>query len=323
MKCRNCGAENQDNAQFCRRCGHNQFINTNISTTKSGINPLLIVLSIIIVLIVLMGGAFAYIVYFDTSPVEVTQLSTDNNGNILANSEIASNLPESDISTQITNLTNTGVPVYKIGDGQEPVTVITTGVHGDQLVPCIAAMQMINYLDGRKIKGTVYIIPFTSPEAVSKNTKLTNGVNLNTAADEAGTISYNVVNYAIANNASAVGDFHETELGKDPGVTTIMCSQLPTPGSYDLANNMSSLTLDTTLNYQVAGIAYDGAIEDELNLKNVPAVTPLVQVPNHGKVYHSAVSESYDQMLALLIANGNLDPNDKYLKLANADIDGF
>lgn len=86
---------------------------------------------------------------------------------------------------------------------------------------------------------------------------------------------------------------------------------------------MSSLSLDTTLTYLVAGIAYDGAIEDELNLKGIPAVTPLVQIPGHGKVYDSAVSEAYDQMLALLIVNGNLDSDDFYLKLANADIDGL
>ena len=98
---------------------------------------------------------------------------------------------------------------------------------------------------------------------------------------------------------------------------------MPTTGSYNLANEMSSLSFDTTLTYLVAGITYDGAIEDELNLKNVPAVTPLVQVPNHGKVYHSSVEESFTQMLALLIANGNLDLNDDYLKIANADIDGF
>ena len=86
-----------------------------------------------------------------------------------------------------------------------------------------------------------------------------------------------------------------------------MCSEYPNYGSYQLANNMSSLSLDTTLTYLVAGVAYDGAVEDELNLKGTNAVTPLVQVSSHGHVYQSAVEESYTQMLALLYVNGNLD----------------
>lgn len=39
-------------------------------------------------------------------------------------------------------------------------------------------------------------------------------VNLNVVADKNGTLSNKIVNFAIQNNASAVGDFHETEYGK-------------------------------------------------------------------------------------------------------------
>lgn len=321
MKCRNCGTINDNNARFCRNCGSNVFIDDNTSSKRS-INPLLIVGIIVILVLASLGSITAYIVYMDTSPVEITLLTNDG-ANVLENKEIAGNIPSSEISQQIIKQAQTGVPVYKIGEGDGPITVITAGVHGDQLNPSIAAMKMINYLDGRKIKGTVYILPFTSPEAISKNTKLTNGVNLNTVAKNPGTISYDVVQFAYNNHASAVGDFHETQAGKNPGVTTIMCSQVPTYQSYQLANDMSSLSLDKKLTYLVAGIEYDGAIEDELNLKGTPAVTPLVQVPGHAKVYQSAVDESYTQMLALLYVNGNLDSDDDYLKLANYDLDGF
>jgi len=320
MKCRNCGYENVNNARFCRNCGSQLF---QISHKKSGTSPLIKILAIVLVLLIAVLGSLAYVVFFDTSNVEIMQLSSSNSGNVLVNSEIASNIPDSKVSEMITNATNTGVPIYKIGDGDGPVSVIAAGVHGDQLVPSVAAMNLINYLDGRKIKGTVYIIPFTSPKAISQNTKLTDGVNLNQAADDSGTVTNTLVDFCIANNAGAVGDFHETQIGKDPGVTTIMCSEYPNYGSYQLANNMSSLSLDTTLTYLVAGVAYDGAVEDELNLKGTNAVTPLVQVSSHGHVYQSAVEESYTQMLALLYVNGNFDPEDNYLKLANMDIDRF
>lgn len=322
MKCRNCGAENDNNARFCRNCGGQTFEMDTPAKNKR-MTPLKIFLTAVLVLLLVMGGIFAYIVYFDTSNTEILQLTASNSGNVLSNSEIANNIPNTPVSEMITNATNYGVPIYKIGSGEGPVSVISSGVHGDQLVPTIAAMRMINYLDGRKIKGTVYIIPFTSPVAVSQNTKLTNGINLNEAADDAGTTSNELVNFAINSNASAVGDFHETQIGKNPGETTIMCTKIPNYGSYQLASDMSSLSWDKTLTYLVAGITYDGAIEDELNLKGTTAVTPLVQVSGHGKVYDNAVEESYNQMLAMLYVNGNLDPDDSYLYLANIDIDGF
>ncbi len=323
MKCQNCGTENKDGAKFCKKCGatFDKPVEQSVATPKSSSKRT--VLIVVGVLVLAIALALAYIVFLDVSPVEVEQLTTANSGNVLQNPHIASNIPDSNISDTIVQAANSGVPVYRIGDGSGPVTVICAGVHGDQLVPTVAAMDLIDYLDGRKIRGTVYIIPFASPQAVSENTKLTNGVNLNTVADEEGTVSNLIVDFAISHNATAVGDFHETEVGKNPGITTIMCSQVPTYGSYMLARDMSELTLDTTFTYTLAGIAYDGAIEDECNLAGTPAVTPLVVVGDHGQVSQAAVRESYDQMLAMLIANGNLDYDDAYLKLANSDIDGF
>ena len=319
MKCRYCGAINDDNARNCRFCG-NQLIYT--PEKKSFFTPLKVICLILIACIIAVGASFIYVVYFDTSPVEIMELNS-NSANVLSNSEIAANIPNSNISQQMCAYTNNCTPVYKIGTGESPVTVISAGVHGDQLVPSVAAMRLINYLNGRKINGTVYVIPFTSPKAISQNTKLTDGVNLNTVADESGTASNDVVKLALNNNASAVGDFHETEVGKNPGKTTIMCSQVPTYASFQLAEDMSMLSLDTTMTYYVAGVAYDGAVEDVLNLNGTASVTPLVVVSSHGTVYDSAVDESYDQMLALLLVNHNLNPDDAYLKLANADIDGF
>ncbi|MDO5826151.1 MAG: succinylglutamate desuccinylase/aspartoacylase family protein [Methanosphaera sp.] len=289
---------------------------------KSSFSPLKIIGLLLLLCIIAVGASFIYVVYFDTSPVEIIELN-HNSANVLSNSELAGNIPNSNISQEICAYTNNCTPVYKIGTGEDPVTVICAGVHGDQLVPSVAAMRLINYLDGRKINGTVYVIPFTSPKAISQNTKLTDGVNLNTVADESGSASNDVVKLALSSNASAVGDFHETEIGKNPGKTTIMCSQIPTYGSFQLAEDMSKLSLDTTMTYNVAGVAYDGAVEDVLNLNGTASVTPLVVVSGHGKVYSSAVDESYDQMLALLLVNHNLNPDDTYLKLANADMDGF
>jgi predicted deacylase len=320
MKCNYCGAVNDDNAHNCRFCGRQLGIPNN--NKRSFFTPLKIIGIILIACFVALGASVVYVVYFDASAVEIMELNA-NSANVLSNQELAGNIPNSNISQQICAYTNNCTPIYKIGTGEAPVTVISAGVHGDQLVPSVAAMRLINYLDGRKINGTVYVIPFTSPKAISQNTKLTDGVNLNTVADKSGTASNDVVKLALTSNATAVGDFHETEIGKNPGKTTIMCSQIPTYGSFQLAEDMSRLSLDTTMTYYVAGVAYDGAVEDVLNLNGTASVTPLVLVSSHGKVHSTAVDESYDQMLALLLANHNLNPDDTYLKLANADIDGF
>ena len=320
MKCNYCGAVNDDNAHNCRFCGRQLGIPNN--NKRSFFTPLKIIGIILIACFVAVGASLVYVVYFDASAVEIMELNA-NSANVLSNQELAGNIPNSNISQQICAYTNNCTPIYKIGTGEAPVTVISAGVHGDQLVPSVAAMRLINYLDGRKINGTVYVIPFTSPKAISQNTKLTDGVNLNTVADKSGTASNDVVKLALTSNATAVGDFHETEIGKNPGKTTIMCSQIPTYGSFQLAEDMSRLSLDTTMTYYVAGVAYDGAVEDVLNLNGTASVTPLVLVSSHGKVHNTAVDESYDQMLALLLANHNLNPDDTYLKLANADIDGF
>lgn len=216
MKCKYCGAEIEPDNRYCKYCGNSIFVNNNQYSNNNKRSPLLIILLAIVIILLALAGTFAYIVYFDTSPVEILQLSSSSSGDILANSELADNMPNSNITSEVVQAAKTGVPIYKIGDGSGPVTVISSGVHGNQLVAPVAAMRLINYLDGRKINGTVYIIPFTSPKALEENTKLTNGVNLNTVADESGTLSNQVVNFAIKNNATAVGDFHETGIGKIP-----------------------------------------------------------------------------------------------------------
>jgi len=320
MKCDNCGSINNDHDKVCKKCGYILKVHTY---TKTKTKPLKIITIVLISLILVMAIVTTYIVYFDVSEVEVLELTQNQQSDITKNTELTKNINDTNITRQLYNASRNGVPIYKIGDGSAPVTLICTGVLGDQLVPPVASMKLINYLNGRKINGTVYIIPFASPKALEENTELTNGINLNRLADEDGTISNKIVEYARTINATAVGDCHETQVGKNPGVTTIMCSKIPTPESCTLATDMSNLSLDTTLTYNVAGVSYDGAIEDELNLKGIPAVTPLVLVDSHSNVYPQAVSESYDQMLALLIVNGNLNYDDTYTRLANMDLDGF
>lgn len=312
--CTNCGSRNPDDATYCNSCGKEIKVNENKSLAKVSI-------ILILTMIVIIGATLTYIVFFDTSPIEYSYLNQKDSGDILKNPNLASNIPSSEEVIKITEMAKNGVPIYQIGDGSGPVSVIVSGVHGDQLSSQIASLKVIDYLSGRKISGTVYIIPYAAPGAISINEKLSNGVNLNTVADEEGTTSNDIIKFVQNKNVTALGDFHGTEAGGDPGKTTIICSQVPCYDSYLLALEMNNYIGHETLTYLVAGISYDGAIEDEANLIGIPAVTPEV-LSNHGQVDNVSVDEAFLQMLSLLHANGNLD-NSNYNKLANLDLDGF
>ena len=323
MRCNNCGRENNEDAKYCTGCGYQLYSINYEGHTINRKSPLKIILLVLLIIVLLVGCVVSYIVFFDNSPVEVMLLANDNPGNVLDNPEISANIENTRIVQEICQKSGSGVPVVKIGDGNGPVTVIVAGVHGNQLNPVLAAIDTVNFLNGRKIKGTVYIIPFASPSAVEKNTKNTGGVNLNVVADESGSTSNKIVNFAIKNNASVVGDFHETEYGKDPGKTSIMCSHRPTPESYQLATKISRYTGNPVIDYDMAGVIYSGAIEDECNLKSIPAVTPLVVVNSHGTINsYRNIESSIEQMFYLLYVNGNIEEdNDWYYRLANYDQD--
>ena len=65
---------------------------------------------------------------------------------------------------------------------------------------------------------------------------MVNYTNLNTVSNINGTVSNNLVNFAISINASGLGDFHCTRHSdSDVGITCIMCTYIPTLESYDIA----------------------------------------------------------------------------------------
>lgn len=240
-----------------------------------------------------------------SSPVNVELISSKNGGNIVNNEYINNNIPSSDLIDNITTMASYGTPVVKFGNGESPVTVVIAGVHGNQLSPQISALQLIDYLEGKKIKGTVYVIPFAVPSSSESNQKEWNGQNPNKIADEIGSPTNDIVNFAVINNADVTGDFHSSKPGGDPGVDTIMCTQYPTPESYQLAMDISKVSVDFPLNYVIAGWYYDGAVEDTLNLKGIPSITGISVSP-HGIITDTAVNTTFNQMIGLLKANKNI-----------------
>lgn len=272
-----------------------------------------ILLIIIVVLGVVVVASSTYVILFNNNtPVSIGYINSENGADVTENSVIKSELINinglngSKLSNKVIQSAKNGTPVVQFGNGEGPVSVVIAGIHGDQIPPQIAALKLIDHLSTKKIKGTVYIIPFAAPEASSNNEKYLNGKNLNKIADEVGTSSNDIVMFAISKNSTVVGDFHSTAPGANPGHDVIMCSQFPTYDSYLLAMDISKLIGDSIELHTIAGVDYNGAIEDVLNQKGIPSVTGL-STSFHGEISPGSVETSFNQMLAMLKVNGNIE----------------
>lgn len=161
-------------------------------------------------------------------------------------------------------------------------------------------MKLIDKLSKKKkIKGTIYIIPFLAPKATEKNQRYFKGMNLNSVANKKGTPTNNVVKFAQSNEITIVGDFHCTMPGGNPGKNIILGTKNPSSKSAKIAKAISKLTGFPYKLEKIAGISYPGALEDVLNLNYVPSVTCEVKTP-HGKIASGSVSASFKQMRAFL-----------------------
>ncbi|MGF7117875.1 succinylglutamate desuccinylase/aspartoacylase family protein [Methanobacterium oryzae] len=237
------------------------------------------------------------------STVSMNVIVSGTGGDVTNNPYIKNNIPSSDLANQVVEMAKNGTPMVVFGDGSGPKTMIIAGVHGNELSAQIAAMKMIDYLNGKQIKGTVYIVPFVAPSITAQNERNWNGQNLNSVANVAGTPTNQIVNKAKELKIVVLGDFHSTQPGGDPGKYSALCSKAPTYESYNIANYVSKQTGCKLIIYPKAGKKYPGAVEDISNLAGIPAVTCEVVSP-HGTVATGSVDNSFNQMIALLKYKG-------------------
>ena len=117
-------------------------------------------------------------------------------GTVTNNYYIKKNIPQSQLTSQIIALSKKGTPIIRFGNGSGPKVMIVAGVHGNELPSQIAAMKLINYLNGKHINGTVYIVPFVVPSSTAKNIRYWKGKNLNSVTNVAGTPTNKILNMA-------------------------------------------------------------------------------------------------------------------------------
>jgi hypothetical protein len=233
---------------------------------------------------------------------KITNYKWKSGANVLKNKRIKANVPKSALVRKIIKLAKYGTPVIKFKGGKGKVVFITAGCHGNEIPSQVAAMKLIKYLETHYIKGTVYVMPFMNPKGTAANVRDYKGVHLNKKANKKGTISYKTVKLIKKFKCDAYGDFHATRPGGKPGKNLVFGSYKPTKKSATIAKYIAKNAKVKYKIYKRAGVEYPGALEDEVNLKGIPAVTCEVISP-HGKIKKGSVSKSLLMMKTLLKYN--------------------
>ncbi|MCK9151515.1 succinylglutamate desuccinylase/aspartoacylase domain-containing protein [Methanobacterium alcaliphilum] len=231
--------------------------------------------------------------------VKIDIINSNTGGDVTKNKLIKKYIPKTNITNQVVEAAKKGTPMVTFGNGKGPRVLIVAGVHGNELPSQIAAVKLINYLQGKKIRGTVYIIPFAIPSNTAKTKRYWKGRSPNAIAQYSGTPTNKIVKLAKKLKIDAMGDFHCTRPIGYPGKSAILYTKYPEYQSYKMAKYMSKKSKSALKGYKKAGFYFKGALEDVCNLNGVPSVTAEA-LSWHGTVKKGSVTKSFSQMNALL-----------------------
>lgn len=229
---------------------------------------------------------------------EIITIAQDTGGDISLNPDLMKELIPGNIGKHLIDAALKGTPLLKFGSGS-PRILLCAGIHGNELPPQVAFFKLINYLEDKKINGTVYTIPIAIPYATMKNSRRFQGWDMNRKTFTEGYVSNNILKTAQKLEIQAAADFHSTQPQSNPGIESVFCSKKPCYKSFKIADHITSQTSSKVISQEKAGTLYGGALEDELNLSGIPAVTCEV-VSRNGKVDSGSVERSLMQMKSFL-----------------------
>lgn len=228
----------------------------------------------------------------------LTILTHKTGGAIDQNSVLMDHVSDGDISHKMLKAARYGTPMMKMGNGS-PKVMITAGVHGNELPPQIAALELLEYLDNENLYGTVYIVPFAVPNATKNNSRRFKGFDMNRSTNKSGSATNKILMAVDTLEVLSLADFHSTKPGSNPGIESVFCSKKPCSESLKIAKHITEDTSSKVICHKVAGALYSGALEDECNLKYVAAVTCEVLSENN-LVRAGSVEASFNQMISYL-----------------------
>ncbi len=232
---------------------------------------------------------------------KIMLLSHESGGRIDENETIMSHVHEGYVSSRLIRAAKYGTPVLKISGGinESPRVLLTAGIHGNEFPPQIAALRLADEIEDMHIDGTVYIIPFAVPNATMKNSRRFKGFDMNRTASKGGSISNEILKSTETFKVDSVADFHATKPRSNPGVESVFCSKKPCSESFRIAKYMTEDMSSKLLSFDHAATLYSGALEDECNMRGIPAVTCEV-VSENCEVDPGSPEKSYLQMLSYL-----------------------
>lgn len=129
-------------------------------------------------------------------------------GNVLANPTISQNIPKTDLSNQIFQMSKNGSVILKFGNGNGPKLLMSVGIHGNEPQANIAAMKYLEFIKDKQFNGTLYVIPFDIPRDTALNIRYYNGLDPNWNANIAGTPGWKIVQFAKNNKINYLLDVH-------------------------------------------------------------------------------------------------------------------
>ena len=219
------------------------------------------------------------------------------------------------IVDEIISAEKQGTVLIKFGNGNGRTVFINAGIHGNELPSQAAAYQTAEYLSSLdEINGTIYMICSLIPYTAQQSVREYNGVDPNRQAKVTGSVANKLINLALSLNVETFADMHGTKYGGLPGRNVIMAAYSPNSESATMAKYMYDLIGYVDLQIvDYAGQVYPTALQDNVNIAGIPAVTGEV-LCQHSTITASSTSTSYDYHMAFLKYNGfnvnfNSNPN--------------
>lgn len=240
----------------------------------------------------------AFLEVINDSNAKLKLISTHSGADIENNQTIKDHIFTDTLSKNIIQFAKKGIPFIEVGK-KTPKVAIISGIHGNELPPQIASMKLIKKLQGKKLEGTIYIIPFAAPIATMNNSRWLNGLDLNRASSNKDSITNQILHSVQNLEVDAVADFHSTKLRSNPGRESVFCTKNPCKESLEIGRFITKKTSSELICYDTAGKMYKGALEDEFNIKGIPAVTCEVLSEN-GEVNPGSIQRSLLQMESYL-----------------------
>lgn len=231
----------------------------------------------------------------DFQEADVGIINEIQGGDVSKNIEIIKYLSENPLNSAIIETSKIGAPIIKLGDGSMPRVMITAGVHGNELPPQIAAINLINDLNETSVNGTVYIIPFSAPKASAQNSKLYNGENLNLVADTQGTPTNTILNMALELQIDALADFHATSTHPKKDAVIYFLN---------IQSSKMAVYINKKSNSELMALIYNpGTLIAAANNKNIPTILCEVK-SSDGVASNEAIEVSHNQMKEFLNYHG-------------------